>query len=181
MKRTWCVFLAALLVVGATAAGAQGALKLGLTSASPTVDGVVSAGEYGVSSTSQGLQVSLAWTADALYLAVVGPTTGWVAAGLGSDVMDSAVIYIGFVTGDKVQFKVQKGTGHIHDDTAGFTPAQFALKEANGQTVLELSLKSSDFITRGQAQLTLIAASGGSDSFFAMHRQRARLLVALGS
>jgi len=179
MKRNQCVFLAALLLIGATTAGAQAALNLGLTATSPKVDGIVSANEYGVSTTSQGLQVNLAWTADGLYVAVVGPTTGWVAAGLGSDAMDSAVLYIGFVTGDKVQFKVQKGSGHSHGDTTGFVPLQYAMKEANGQTVLELVLKASDFIAKGQKQLGLIAAAGGADSFLAMHRQKERILVAL--
>jgi hypothetical protein len=179
MKRTQSVFLAALLLIGAATAGAQAALTLGVSAASPKVDGIVSPNEYGVTSTTQGLQVNLAWTADGLYVAVVGPTTGWVAAGLGASAMDTAVIYIGFVTGDKVQMKVQKGTAHSHDDMTGFVPVQYAMKEANGQTVLELALKASDFIAKGQKQLNLIAASGGSDSFLAMHRQRERFLVTL--
>jgi hypothetical protein len=179
MKRTQSVFLAALLLVVATAAGAQVSLTLGVSKTAPKVDGVVSPDEYAVTSTSQGLQVSLAWTADGLFVAVVGPTTGWVAAGLGSNVMDTAVIYIGFVSGDQVQFKVQKGIGHSHDDATGFVPLQYAMKEANAQTVLELQLKPADFIAKGQKQLGLIAAAGGSDSFFAMHRQKARFLVAL--
>jgi hypothetical protein len=179
MKRTHLVFLAALLLVGATAAGAQTAQTLRLTPAAPKVDGVVSPGEYTVTSSSPGLQVNLAWTADGLFVAVVGTTAGWVAAGLGSNAMDSAVIYIGFVSGDKVQFKVQKGTGHTHDDATGLTPLQYAMKEANGQTVLEVALKPADFIAKGQAKLSIIAAAGGSDSFFLMHRQRERLDVAL--
>jgi hypothetical protein len=179
MKCTRFVFLTALLLA-ATTAGAQAALTLHLSTTPPKVDGVVSANEYTTTSTSQGLQVNLAWTADALFVAVVGPTTGWVAAGLGSDAMDTAVIYIGFVTGDKAQFKVQKGSGHSHDDTTGLVPVTYAMKEANGQTVLELQLKASDFVAKGQAQLSLIAAFGGSDSFLSLHRQKTRLLVALG-
>jgi hypothetical protein len=180
MKSTRSVFLTALLLIAATTAGAQAALTLHLSTTAPKVDGVVSANEYTTTSTSQGLQVNLAWTADGLFVAVVAPTTGWVAAGLGSSAMDNAVIYIGFVSGDKVQFKVQKGTGHSHDDATGFVPVQYAMKEANGETVLELLLKPADFIAKGQKQLDLIAAFGGSDSFLSLHRQKTRLLVALG-
>jgi hypothetical protein len=53
------------------------------------------------------------------------------------------------------------------------------MKEADGQTVLELALKASEFIAKGQGELELIAAMGGSDSFLAIHRARARLTVAI--
>jgi hypothetical protein len=125
------------------------------------------------------MQVSLSRTAEVLYVAVAGPTTGWVAAGLGSAAMDKAMIYIGYVDGDKVQLKVQRGAGHSHSDTEGNAPAKFAMKEADGQTVLELALKASEFIAKGQGELELIAAMGGSDSFLAIHRARARLTVAI--
>jgi len=172
------VFIAAFLLAGA-AAGAQATLTLGLSTTPPKVDGVVSPKEYGLLTEVAGLQLNLAWTADALFVAVAGPTKGWVAAGLGSPAMDTAVIYIGYVNGDTVQLKVQRGAGHSHSDTDGYVPAQYAMKETNGQTVLELKLKPGDFIAKGQKDLELIVAMGGTDSFFAMHRARAHLAVSL--
>jgi len=179
MKRMQSVSIAALFVLAGTAAGAQAALTLKLSMAAPTVDGIVSAKEYPVAADSAGMQVNLAWTADALYLAVVGQTSGWVAAGLGSRAMDNAVISIGYVAGDKAQLKVQRGAGHTHGDEQGYVPVKFAMKEANGQTALELALKPADFIAKGQKQLDLIVAFGGSDSFVFLHRAKARLSVSL--
>ncbi len=179
MKRMQIVLVAALFVGAAAAAGAQESLTLSLTKAAPKVDGVVSDKEYSVTTTASGIQVSLSWTADALYVAVAAPTTGWVATGLGSDAMDGALIYIGYVSGDTVQLKVQQGTGHRHADTEGKAPVQYAMKEAGGRTVLEIALKASDFIATGQKQLALLAAMGGSDSFTALHRARVPLAVTL--
>ena len=179
MKRTHFLFTAALLLIAAAAAGAQGTLSLGPSKVAPKVDGVIADKEYTASTTVGTLQVSLAWTADALYVGVTGQTTGWVAVGLGSPAMDKAVMYIGYVSGDASQLKVQLGAGHSHADTVGNVPVAYALKEANGQTSLELSLKPAAFIAQGQKKLDLIMAMGGSDSFVSLHRARARASVVL--
>jgi hypothetical protein len=172
-------FCLAALALGAVAlAGAQ-TNTLGVTAALPKVDGVIGAKEYTLMTEASGMQLGLSLTADTLFIALSCPTTGWVAAGLGSTHMDGAVLYIGFVGPEKEQLKVQVGSGHRHADTDANAPLQYSIAESKGQTVLELALKASSFISKGQKKLDLIVAMGGADSFVSLHRARAGLTISL--
>jgi hypothetical protein len=161
------------LMLAASLAGAQGTLKHAATGTAPKVDGTVAAGEYAVTSGDATLQTSLSWIGDTLYVAVVGQTTGWVSAGLGSTKMANAIMYIGYVTGDTTQLKVQVGSGHSHADTDSNAPLAFKMTEAGGKTTLEVSLKAAQFIAKDQTKLDMILAFGGSDSFISMHKGKA--------
>jgi hypothetical protein len=172
-----CIII--LLLLGAFAASAQGAITLAQGKTSPTVDGVLGSGEYSVSADSSGMKLSLSWTGDVLSVAVSGQTSGWVAVGIGSAKMNDAVMYIAYKDGDKGQLKVQKGAGHRHADFDSAAPARYAVGEAGGQTILELALKASDFISRGQKQLELIYAMGAAKSFASMHSARASAVATL--
>ena len=159
------------------AAGAQSAL--GISSTPARVDGVFTDKEYGLVTEDAGMKLGLTWTADVLYIGLSAPTTGWVAAGIGSTRMDGAVIYIGYAVGQESQMKIQKGAGHGHADLDAGAPRQYAVKEAGGRTVLELALDASTAIAKNQAALQLIIAMGGADSFSSVHRARAGVSVEL--
>ena len=178
MKRT--IFLSAcLLCLAVSWVGAQTTLTHAQTGTAPKIDGTIAAKEYAVTAGDATLAVSLSWIGDTLYVAIVGQTTGWVATGMGSTRMNNAVMYIGFVTGDKTQVKVQVGAGHQHSDTDTNVPLLYAMTEAGGKTTLEVSVKASGLIAVGQKKLDMILAMGGADSFASMHKAKAVLSVNL--
>lgn len=177
MKNRCLACTALLLLALPFAVTAQSAL--GITTAAASVDGVFSDKEYTVVGEVNGMKLGLARTADTLYVGMSAPTTGWVAAGVGQTWMDGSVIYIGYATADGSQLKVQKGAGHRHADLDADAPLKYAVKEADGRTVLELALDAATLISKGQASLDMIIAFGGSDSFVSYHRARAGVTVAL--
>jgi hypothetical protein len=178
MKQRLIPWLCAILLAVTFSAAAQ-APALGITAAPVKVDGVFGDKEYGLLSEAAGMKLGLTWTVDTLFVGLNAPTSGWVAAGLGSTKMDAAIMYIGFVSGGTTELKVQKGAGHKHADADVASPSQYAMKEAAGQTVLEFAVKSSAVIAKGQKTLDIILAMGGADSFTSMHKGRASLTVAL--
>jgi hypothetical protein len=179
MRKTRFFNACILLLTAATAAGAQSTLTLNQITTLPQVDGVISPREYSLATRTDSMELDLLWATGTLYIAVSGQTAGWVAVGIGSTVMESSVMYIGFVTGDKIQLKVQQGDRHGHSDIDTNAPVQYFLRETGGQTVLELALKASDFIANGQKKLDCIIAMGGSDAFLSMHKAKAAFTVSL--
>ena len=179
MKQVRSPCLCLILLAVTLTAGAQGSGALGITAAPVKVDGVFGDKEYSFVSETAGMKLGLTRTADLLYVALSAPTAGWVAAGLGSAKMDGAVMYIGYVNGNTTELKVQKGAGHRHADTDTDSPRQYAMKETDGQTVLEFVVKASAVIAKGQKSLDLLVAMGGTDSFVSMHKARGSLTVAL--
>ncbi len=170
-----------LLTVGAVAFGQSETLAV--TTNKPVVDGVVNPNEYSFSKDYKDLVLYVSRTADSLYVAVVGNTTGWVAFGLGSLKMDGANIFIGYVQKDgKVQFKPQAGRGHIHRDTTQEVTSSivsYAMKEAGGKTTLEVELKPALYVKAGQATLDMIYAVGTEDSFVPGHMFRGWITLKL--
>jgi hypothetical protein len=169
----------AFVLLGVFALGAEDPLSLSQTKSSPRVDGVIADGEYALTANALDMQINLSWTGETLSVGVSGQTSGWVAVGLGSSAMNDAVIYIGFVSGDQAQLKVQKGAGHRHGDLDSNAPLQYAVQERSGQTTLEIALKASSFITKGQKQLEIIFAMGSARSFASMHKARYTATVSL--
>lgn len=170
------------LVLVGTSGFAQNA-GLAVSTNKVVADGVVKANEYGFSKELDSLTLYVNRSKDTLSLAIVGETTGWVAVGLGSQKMEGATIFMGFVGADgKVQFKSQIGTGHSHTDAAKSvedTVSSYAIKEANGKTTMELSLKAAAYIKDGQAALDLIYAVGEDKSFRPRHSSRGALSLKL--
>ncbi|MGA2480321.1 MAG: hypothetical protein ABSG63_16350 [Spirochaetia bacterium] len=178
MKMKLVALVVSLLLLASLSAAAQG-LTLGQTKTAPTVDGVIGDGEYAQSMESGSMKLSLSWVGDALFIAVSGQTSGWVAVGLGSPKMNDAVMYIGAADSGKGQLKVQKGAGHRHADVDTPAPSSYALREAGGQTVMELSVPASAFIAAGQKQLDVIYAMGGAKVLSSMHKARYAAQVSL--
>jgi hypothetical protein len=184
MKRS--IFFTALVILFLAIAGtvsfAQNARLVPSTN-KVVVDGVVNANEYSFSQDFGQLKLYANRTADTLSLAAVGATTGWVSIGLGSLKMDKSTIFIGFIGNDgKVQFKPQAGTGHMHKDTdksVADTLTSYAMKEADGKTTLEFSLKAGAYIAADQSVLDLIWAVGEDKSFIPRHSSRGSLSLKL--
>jgi hypothetical protein len=163
-----------------------GAPRLALTVKAPVVDGVVMPGEYSFTKDSGDLVLSASRSADTLWLAVTGQTTGWVGVGVGALQMDGATIFMGYVDDHgKVTFKPQAGQpDHTHSDT---TPAvlatvvSYALTEVAGITTLEVALKAAPYIAAGQKELDVIFAVGPADNFTDYHLDRDFVSLSLDS
>ncbi len=176
--------IAAILVATAVAtmAGAQ-ETALAVSSTHPVVDGVVHQGEYTLTRELRGATLSLARTADRVYIALSAQTTGWVAVGTGTGRMDGSRIFIGYVKDGTATFEEDLGSGHRHSAAPDASDAPFAtahaLTESGGRTVLEVELDASRVIAAGATELELIAAYGSQDSFASYHSFRTSLAVPL--
>jgi hypothetical protein len=182
--RRFSILLLSLVLFIALGTAVFGQAKtLAITTNKTVVDGVVNPAEYSFTQNFGDLSLYVNRTADALYLGVVGNTTGWVSVGLGSLKMDGATIFIGYVGADgKVQFKPQAGSGHAHKDVGGDisgTIISFAMKESGQTTTLELALKPAAYIKDGQSALQIIYAAGTEKSFIPRHMLRGALSLAL--
>jgi hypothetical protein len=183
VRRSLAVLLSFVLLTAIGAAAFSQEKSLAITTGKVSVDGVVSPGEYSFSQDFDSISVYAKRTADALYLAAVGDSTGWVALGLGSLRMDGSTIFMGFVDRNgTVQFKPQAGSGHSHRDVGAEVSAtiiSYAMKEANGKTTLEIALKPAAYIKAGQKDLQMIYAVGTEKSFIPRHMARGALRLTL--
>jgi hypothetical protein len=177
------IFIALAALSFVVAAGFAQDTPLSVSSAAPTVDGVVAAGEYSIQKDYGQMQISLGRTADTLYVAAVAAAKGWIAVGIGSPRMDGSTIFMGFVGDDgKVQFKPQTGAGHGHAEAAkaaSDSVVSYAIKESGGKTTLEVALKAAAYVKAGQSALDLIYAIGPQKSFSPYHSFRGVAKVAL--
>jgi hypothetical protein len=174
-----CAIILLLALVGATGF----AQNLAVTTNKPVIDGTVKADEYSFTKQFDSLTLYANRTKDALSLAIVGDTTGWVSVGLGSLKMDGATIFMGFMgTDGKAQFKTQTGAGHAHKDapkSVADSVSAYAVKEANGKTTLEISVAPAAYIKSGQSSLDIIYAVGEDKSFVPRHSSRGALSLKL--
>jgi len=181
MKRFLLLFLALCALPG-TMVFAQTA-TLAITTNKTVVDGTVNPIEYAFSQDLGKAKLYVNRTADTLYVAVVGSTSGWVAFGLGSQRMDGATIFMGYVdSSGKSVFKPQAGRGHGHGDAAQAVQDSVissAMTEVKGVTTLEVALKPAAYVKAGQTALDVIVALGMGDSFMAMHSFKSPLAINL--
>jgi hypothetical protein len=170
-----CASIVALLL----AATAVAQPTLVVSSDDPQIDGIVSAGEYSLVVELPRGQLYLNRTAELLCVAVHSELDGWVAVGLGSQRMDQASIYIGYVDSGEQVFARQLGRGHGHEDSSVAQPVAFRLTENQRGTVLELSFPVSAFVPAGAPSLALIVACGMRDNLTSYHSMRRRLEIGL--
>jgi len=163
-------------VVMAVAAFAQ---KLPGGSPAATVDGVIGDKEYALVVPLDKLTLYASRTADTLFVALQGQTTGWVSFGAGSAKMDKAWIYIGYLKDGQAFFAAQRGAGHGHKDAGEAPKPEYKLAERDGQTILELSFRAADLIGPGQTELACIAAYGKADSLSSYHAFRRSVRIQL--
>jgi hypothetical protein len=167
--------LSGVLVLTAALASAQ-ALPAG--GPAPKLDGVVAEREYSLQVLVGKITLSASRTADSVYLAVSAPTTGWVSVGFGSERMDGADLFLGFVAGAKPSFSQQLGAGHGHGPLAKPLEVRNALREAGGVTTLETAFKAADVIG-GKKELWVLVAYGPDDSFASYHLARGSVKLQL--
>lgn len=144
---------------------------------SPAMDGVFGASEYGFVRDYQGMRLGASLSADGktLNLAIEAPTSGWVAIGLGTTVMNGAYIVMG-ADGGSPKVVEQMGQGHFHGDTADKVQKS-AVKTTDGKTVLEFSVPASGFVKGGVLQL--IMAYGRSTDFRTRHVTHASAVLSV--
>ena len=179
------LLLAAGIIALVGAGSAEDQKPLVVSSVVTTVDGTIHEGEYSYMHDYGSLKLYVNRTAEALYLGVVGNTSGWVGVGVGSLKMDRATIFIGYVDdGGAEQFKIQTGSAHTHGDVSGdvsSTVISHAMTEHDRTTTLEVALKPDAYIDPGQTHLDLIFAAGQLKSFTERHFFRDFLRLNLGS
>jgi hypothetical protein len=184
LKIRIATLLFVVLLTGVAVAAFSQEKGLAVTSTTPSVDGVIQAGEYAYTHDfDHQLTLYASRTADTLYFGVVAPTDGWVSVGLGSKKMDGAVIFMGFVgTDGKVSFKTELGKGRRHVDAPADINAavtSYAMKQESGNTTLEVAVKAAAFIKQGQSSLNVIDAMGDERSYTRYHSYRGATSLAL--
>lgn len=173
------VLLTTVLLLLASVSVLSAEQKLTVSSTTPVVDGVIGNGEYSWSTQADQATLYLNRTGDVLSAAIKSKSTGWVGIGFGSDRMNGAKIFIGYVKDGKPAFEQQIGRGHTHRGTPSPLEVKYALSEKDGVTVMELSFKLSDIIAGGSSELQVLVAYGPSDDFFSYHLFREALTVQL--
>ena len=174
MKRLLIVLLS--ITLASLALSAQSSLSK--TDMIPTLDGVVSSGEYQFSGTYGTMKLSATLGSDdTLYLAVEAPTSGWVGIGVGGRVMKGSRLFLGATQDGKAAFIEKAGVGHFYANAKELVVKKWAVKTVGSDTVLELSMPSGSAIWKGQ--ISLIGAYSNSPSFDAMHRGKASLSLSV--
>ncbi|MBN1410562.1 MAG: hypothetical protein JW969_06930 [Spirochaetales bacterium] len=145
----------------------------------PLVDGILKEGEYGYSQeiTAVGITVSLSRNKDKAWIGLESASTGWIAIGFNSTVMNDAHILIGYVTDGAVHFKEQVGVDHRHVDPKNNVLTKYGMSEKDGKTTLEAELPLTALMNPGQTSLNLIVAIGSPDDFASRHTFRKSLSV----
>lgn len=148
------------------------------TSAKVLLDGTISEGEYKTIAVKNNFTIAAALSDDknTLYAAIKGPTTGWIALGLGTLKMNGSFMTLGYVADGKpyVSFELGKTFSHAPTPASG---AQAFVSETAGVTTLELSVSAPTYVKDGILQV--IAASGTKDDFKSKHNTRAALELKL--
>ena len=150
------LFVAALAVFGAV-----------LAVADPVVDGKLAPGEYAKTKTVLGGNGSLNWFVDSqggLTVALSVKTKGWAGVGFGSERMDGAYIYFGFVGADgKAVFTEQSGKGHRHSDSGKVTVDKSVVTLVGDTTVVEFHVPADKLPFSGKTVGFIVASADSAD------------------
>jgi hypothetical protein len=158
---------------------AVGQESLAVSVDSPQIDGIISTGEYSLVVELPRGVLYLNRTREVLSVAFQSELNGWLAVGLGSQRMNQASIYIGYVDSGEEVFARQLGRGHGHKDAAVAEPTAVRLEENEIGSVMELSFPASAFAPQGASTLSLIVACGRRDNLTSYHSMRRGLEIDL--
>ena len=145
----------------------------------PVIDGKVNAGEYAITFEMGKGELYLASRDGMLHFAYSARTTGWVAVGFKSLVMDDAHIIMGLVEDGKSMIMEQKGTGHSHRKIEETLLGDYMISEDGGVTVFEGEVDISSVAASDGKELHMIVACSLSDSVRSRHVERESFLVRL--
>ena len=141
-------------------------LSAGFAAAEPTVDGRVAPGEYTRSIPVVDGAATVSYQFDAgggLSVAVSAATTGWVGIGLGSEVMDGAHIFMGFIKDGAPVFSEQVGQGHSHHESSAKFADASAVTQSGGTTTIEFHIPAAKVPLAGTSVTFIVAFSGSAD------------------
>ncbi|HTH13924.1 MAG TPA: DOMON domain-containing protein [Spirochaetia bacterium] len=142
------------------------AALVGWAVAAPTVDGKVGAGEYPNAQSLIDGKLTLNWAPDGaggLFVAVSAKGSGWAGVGFGSQRMNGAYIYLGYVDAGKAVFSEQAGKGHSHRDSGKKTADQSAVSSKAGVTVVEFHVPAAALPFTGKSVPFIVAFSDSPD------------------
>jgi len=161
----------ALLAVTATVSWAQTAGKV-------TLDGMINEGEYKTVEVKNEFTIAARLSDDksTLQVAIKGPTTGWMAIGMGTLKMNGSFMILGYVADGKPSVSYELGKGYSHAPTPAPGASAF-VSETDGVTTLEVSLPALSYVKDGVLQV--IGASGPKDDFKSKHTRRTALELKL--
>jgi hypothetical protein len=171
------VTFATVFLLSITAMVGAEELVLKLTKTPATVDGLVTPGEYSFSYEYKQIKLDLSKTRDSLYVAVTAQTSGWVAVGFNSMVMNNADILIGYMKDGDALLVEQRGSGHRHSEKALGYVKSFAMNESGRQTTLEVECDVTKVIRGEKDNLEIILAYGGNDSPKSYHKLRTSVSI----
>ena len=109
---------------------------------------------------------TVSWSPDGsggAFFEVSAPTTGWVGLGLGSQVMDGAWIFMGFVNDGNPVFSEQRGLGHTHRPAESNRADLWAVTQTGGRTMVEFHLPAARMLVTGSSFPFIAAYSGAPD------------------
>jgi hypothetical protein len=150
-------------------------------STAPIVNGTVNKGEYNRTYNVGPFTLHVSRVKGNMYLGLSVNTKGWVAVGLGSPIMNGAVMFLGNVQNGKSGFTEQVGRGHRHSEVAEDkrTVITHAVREQGGVTTVEVECRAAQFVPDGTNEITVLIAYAADDSFATRHRERKSLKVRL--
>ena len=168
--------LASMAILVLLAISSALALPLAKQSTAPSIDGTISASEYADVTTLNGIEFGAALSGNGiLSLAIRAPTSGWVAIGLGTGIMDGSWILMAYDANGKEAFSEQKGISHFHQPITDTKLIAQAVKTAGGATTLEFQVRLADFEKKGR--LPVILAYGRQADFRSYHEAHATTIL----
>ena len=158
------------------AATAVLAIPLAKQSTAPTIDGTIEKGEYSELTRLNGIEFGAALSGNGiLSLAIRAPSSGWVAIGLGTGIMDGSWILMAYESNGRQAFSEQKGISHFHQPITDTKLIAQSVKTVGGSTTLEFQVKLADFEKNGR--LPVILAYGRQADFRSYHEAHASTVL----
>jgi hypothetical protein len=146
-------------------------LSAGISFPLPKVDGSVTKGEYAHSIPVVDGAATVYYQVDSgggLSIAVSAATTGWVGIGLGTEVMDGAHIFMGYVRSGAAVFSKQVGQGHSHHEASDRSADVSAVALAGGTTTIAFHVPA-DKVPSADGKVTFIVAFSGAADLGTYH------------
>jgi hypothetical protein len=146
-------------------------LSAGISFSPPKVDGSVAKGEYAHAIPVVDGAATVYYQVDSgggLSIAVSAATTGWVGIGLGTEVMDGAHIFMGYVSNGAPVFSEQVGQGHSHREASARSADASAVALAGGTTTIEFHVPAGK-VPAADGKVTFIVAFSGAADLSTYH------------
>jgi hypothetical protein len=145
----------------------------------PRVDGTINPDEYSMTIETEKMTLHLSRNNNNLFFGLTGRTMGWTSIGFGGIGMDKAHIIIGYAQDGSHVVQEHTGKGHTHTPSPEKIILSSNIRDHEGSTTFEGSVKAGELITPDQKILSLIIACGDADNFSSRHIFRKSLVIKL--